>query len=220
MQEDLQVIDKVSKVLATATRTERGAEVVLSNGITLEVKAVPPMLVDALNAEYAPPDAPMWLNPDKGREEPNPNDPDWVRAVEKLENQRQDAVNNLVLAAGTKLKLPLPEGRVGPENDEWLEIVKLTAELTGKDIEVPTEPGIKRYLAWLRYYAIETGTDFGLVMNLVLELAGISEQEVTEALNKFRGDPVGSADSGLPTIGPGNNGHPNNRAGRRARQRN
>lgn len=218
MQEQIENLDKVEKALAAIKRTNHGAELTLSNGITLEIKAVPPMLVDALNAEFTPPDPPMWMNEQKGREEPNPDDPEYLQTIGRLEGARQDAVNNLILAAGTKLKLPLPEGREGPEGESWLELVKLTAELTGKDIEVPQE-GIKRYLAWLRYYAIESGTDFSLVMNLVLELAGISEREVLEAMNNFRGDEARGADPGIPTIGNGGNGNPSNRASRRARAR-
>lgn len=216
MNREIESIDAVSRAVERVKRVGRGAEFTLSNGIVLKIKSVPPFLVQAVQNEFKTPPPPKVMIEEKGREEENPNDPAYLRLLEELEEKQNLAINDLFLAAGTEV-LSVPDGYFKPEQDDWIAVVEFAQNITGTDIHVDRDNPIKRYLHWLRFYALETGADVALATRLPMELAGIREGEVDEVMDAFRSLPGRGAD----TIGPveaGNlNGHTANRAARRAR---
>lgn len=186
----------------------------LSNGIVLKVKAVPPYLVRQAATNVARPQPPkIKVREDRDIEEENPDDPEYQEALGKHAVQAAEAASDLMLMAGTEV-VSLPEGRVPPESDEWLELVKFVG------VEVDWDSKYGRYLAWLKFYAITTETDLALLLAAVGRGIGLGEKEVDEAVDSFRGGEVGGADNGVPPADPRDGDSvPPNRAGRRARSR-
>lgn len=216
MNKELESIDAVSRAIDRVKRVGRGATFELSNGIVLAIKSVPPFLVQAVQNEFKPPTPPKVMIEEKGREEENPNDPAYLRALEELSEKQDLAVNDLFLAAGTSV-VSVPEGYFKPEDDDWIAVVEFAQNITGTKIQIDRDDKVKRYLHWLRFYALETGGDIALATSLPMQLAGIREGEVDEVMDAFRSLPGRRADSEGGAETGSQNGHTANRAARRSR---
>lgn len=217
--DELEAIDAVSRAINRVTRHGRFAEFELSNGIVLKLKPVPPLLLQAINQEFVQPDPPVVYMEDKGRDEPNPNDPAYIKEVEALAAKQELAVHDLLLGVGTEVK-SVPEGYYPPESDNWIAQVEFARDLSGRFFKIEKDDTIRRYLCWLRFYALETGGDVALATGLPMQLAGIREGEIEEVVESFRGLPEwGANPDGSPEAGS-QNGDTANRATRRSRPRN
>jgi hypothetical protein len=166
----------------TAASTPAGIavpeRVKLSNGIELKIRKVPPLLLTRAQEQIAVPKVPESYIEAKGETEENPNHPDYLKAVEEYNNAVNMAALNAMLLTGTSFA-DAPEGIDKPEDSGWAE----TLDALG--IPVPTStPG--RYLAWLRYYALEDPMDMLEVMTAVGRVTGIAEADVLKAVEAFR----------------------------------
>lgn len=218
MNEELQAIDDASDAIEI-TRKGRFAEIKLHNGIVIGVKPLPPLLLQTIGAKFKTPDPPVVYMEEKGREEPNPNDPAYLQLLQVLEEQQELATQNLVLGAATHL-VSVPDGYDKPEDPGWKQSVEFAAELAGQTLDLDTSTPVKQYLCWLRFYAMETGADVALVQALPFQLAGIREGEVQAALESFHGISERGTDSEDPTPIRSEDGNTTNRAARRAGARN
>src|SRR3990167_5649715 len=80
-------------------------EVALSSGIVIGFKNVPPLLLSDAVARVVKPEPPKIVHEDKGGvEEPNPNDPDYVKALELWQTASTEAASNVALMVGTYVK--------------------------------------------------------------------------------------------------------------------
>jgi hypothetical protein len=218
MREEFESIDVVARAVDRITRHGRFADFELSNGIILTLKPVPPFLLQAVMGEFKDPEVPVVFMQEKGRDEPNPNDPEYIKAMEEVSAKQDKAINDFLLSVGTDVK-SIPEGYFPPESDEWIKQIEFASEISGANIYVDKENPIKRYLYWLRFYAIETGFDSAVINTIAYSLGGIREGEVQEVIDSFRSLPERRADTepAIETIGQ--NGHTANRADRRQRTR-
>lgn len=219
MNDHIEAVDAVSRALDRIKRTGTTAEFTLSNGIVLTIKSVPPYLAQAVQNEFKMPQPPKVYMEEKGREEENPNDPAFLREINEIAEKQQLATNDLYLAVGTAIK-SVPENMFGPDDDGWILQVEFASKLVGTDLHIEREDQIKRYLHWLRFYALETGGDIALATSLPIQLAGIREGEVEEVIESFRSLPQRGSDSESPTSIEHQNGNTDNRAARRGRPRN
>lgn len=216
MNREMESFDTVSHAVDRISRKGRFAEFTLTNGIVLSLKPVPPLLIQAVSQEFVTPDPPVVFIEEKGREEPNPNDPNYRRQLEKLDEDRNMATNNLVLAIGTSVKT-VPDGYYRPEQDEWIANIEFASKVAGKELKVDREDEIQRYLCWLRFYALESLGDMVLVQSLPTQLTGIREGEVDEVLESFLSLPERGTNNNGSTETGNKNGNTANRATRRAR---
>jgi hypothetical protein len=219
LSEEVEAIDVVARAVDRITRRGRLVDFELSNGIVLTIKSIPPLLLQAVNNEFQLPDAPKIYMEEKGREEENPHDPNYLKECQRITEQQDLAISDLILAIGTNVR-SVPDGYFPPESDDWIETVEFANRISGKPLTIDRDDVTKRYLFWLRFYALETGGDVALAQGLPMQLAGIREGEVEDVIDSFRGipewraDPEGSATSGSQ------NGDTANRAARRSRSRN
>lgn len=116
---------------------------------------------------------------DKDRVEENPNDPDYIRALQVHSIRQLELAVDVLLLLGTTL-LTRPDGEQGPEDSDWYE------RLTDLGLEVNIENKSQRYLSWLRMYALARDDDMSEVVAAVISRAGVSEVAVADALLAFR----------------------------------
>jgi len=218
LHDEMQAVDAVQRAADRVHRRGRFGDFELSNGIILGLKPVAPLLLNAVQEEFTPPDPPKVYMEEKGRDEPNPNDPAYLAEVERLSNEQSMAVNNMLLAAGTVCK-SVPEGYFAPEDEGWIEQIAMAGEVTGRPIEIHTDQKIKRYLCWLRYYALETNADIAILTSLIIQLGGITEGEVESAIESFRRLPERGPDTSSEIEAGNQNGNSANRASRRRSSR-
>lgn len=174
--------------------------VTLSNGIVLRMKPMPPLLLNAIANGIPEPDVPMLYVPEDDRHEANPNDPNYQKALNDRLTNISLRIIDATLSVGTEL-ISVPDNLVKPENDSWLNRIKLAGHIFDKESQE------ERYLAWLRFYAVETQADLNKINTIPLQLAGLQEAEVEEVINTFRGGEARGNDNGVSDEVIGTNGH-------------
>ena len=218
MNEEFERAELVARAVDRITKHGRFADFTLSNGIILTIKPVPPYLAQAVLNEFKEPEVPVVDMPEKGRKEPNPNDPEYLKAMQEHSEKQDKAINDLFLSIGTVVK-SIPEGYFPPDSDEWVKQVEFAGKIAGTNLKIDTTDSLKRYLFWLRFYAIETGSDAAILGSMAYIIGGIREGEVQEVIDSFRGVSERGADTELAPAPISENGHTANRADRRSRAR-
>lgn len=174
-----------SEMAANAVRKSRSRRkktdniVTLSTGVKLKCNKVPEWMVADIYDEFNKnrPPIPVYLNERKGREEPNPNDPDYLDALEDWELEVAMALNNALIISGTEIE-SIPEDMHGPDDEKWL------AKMRAMDRPVHNE--YLAYLQWIKYYAgPDAREDSGSILEVVGRLSGIRESDVETAVQRF-----------------------------------
>jgi len=173
--------------------------VTLGSGVVLRLKPVAPLLIRRAAANIPTPVVPKVFLEDKQREEENPDDPEYKRALQKYTEDVEEAGTLLMLAAGSEI-VSLPEGFDPPEGENWLpqveEILSYTGTADFSRDKMDTRIG--RYLVWLQYYALTSLEDLVRVLSTLADLSGVSEEAVAKAVSSFRGGTLGGTAEGLP----------------------
>lgn len=151
--------------------------ITLSTGVVLGVKKVNRSLLADIIARYSAPTIPTFYNADKGREEENPNDPEYVRKLQTYQTKLGNDINNAIILDGTEIE-SAPEGLELQDNPRWLRRMKL------KGYDIDSEDA--RYLYWVKFVAAQDDADFTLILNGVKRRMGILERDVRFAVDKIR----------------------------------
>lgn len=154
-------------------------------GYRLVLKPFPSLLVQRAVSQVPTPKMPVYMNDEKGREEPNPHDPEYRQALIQAAEQRGIVGIDCTLLFGVELIDPIPE------DDRWVRKLQFLG------VQVSDDP-IERELAFLKYVVFAHQDDISYVM----DESRVSGKKVTAAEETFPGDEAGSADSGVP-IDPG-----------------
>lgn len=169
----------VEEAKSRRKKAKRGGIIELSTGVRIKLTGVPPALLEDVVSRVEEPRVPMWFNPDKDREEPNPNDPDYIRALNEVERERSVAILEAVVLFGMELVDGLPE------DDSWLKKLRLmdrrgTFDMSGYDLddELDLEFLYKRYIA----LGME---DLAFVVSTV---SGVDEEDINKAREAFLDD--------------------------------
>lgn len=152
----------------------------LQNGVVLELKPVPPIAIREAALQKPPPQVPTVFIEDKGREEQNPNDPDYHKAMQQYAFDQLYRITDVLLLLGTGI-VSIPDDVFPVESDEWVE------QLAALAIDVPPfNNKYARYLSWLRLYAICSEYEVGYILGNVTAMSGVTEVEVQRAAASFR----------------------------------
>ena len=167
----------------TAAAQQNGAlpsELTLSNGIVLALRPIPPGIIERAIARLEKPKVPKITLQDKGVEEENPNDPDYLDAVAVRTSKVIETSTNVMLLVGTAIK-SIPDGLCGPD-DSWFD-----AEMMGYlGVEAEMKTKYDRYLSWLHLYGLACQEDVLEVLSAVTKMAGLGEEDVQAAVSRFR----------------------------------
>lgn len=185
--QDNRVYDLIDEVEAQATKKE-GNLITLSSGVVLKVRPVPPMILAKIDQKFPDPPMPMVRDEDRGRDIPNPQDPNYLNAVERNSNDKGSAIIDVLAGLGT-LPVSVPEGMYTYDQDDWIEPLEFVG------IEVPIK-GTGRYLAWLKYYVIRSGEDLALIAKRSAKSLGVPEEAVADAIAGFQDQQERRTDSG------------------------
>lgn len=182
MEEDhAQVVDAIEGAAAVAQAVESGpiTRLTLRCGAVLLFSPVSPLALREAAVTVVQPAVPIVRLTD-GRDEPNPNDPDYIAALDRFQNDQIFRVANVVMLMGTKLE-SVPEGVDKPEDEDWIEMLETLG------ITVPHATKHQRYLSWLRLYALRANDEVTAIIGNVVRLSGVTEVEVQRAASAFRG---------------------------------
>lgn len=160
--------------------------VTLSRGIRMKVVPIPPGLLEDILSSIEEPEVPMWYNPDKEREEPNPMDPEYIRARKRAEREQTVATMDTIALFGMELIDGLPG------DDSWirnLQFLEKRGRINLDDYDLDNE--LDREFLYKRYIALGA-KDFELVQRKVM---GLSEEEIEQVRQRtFPDDAEGDSD--------------------------
>jgi len=172
----------------TDVAKERGGQVdqpvTLSTGVRAYVRPVAASLIDEVTARIRDPDVPTWHNPDKDRDEPNPNDPAYLRGLEDANRQRGIAAIDALVMFGVDLVDGLPE------DDSWLAKLRYLEkrghlDLSSYDMDDQTD----LEFLFKRFVAVASPD-----IALISMRSGVQGEAVAQAARSFRGDDTRAAD--------------------------
>lgn len=165
---------------------------VASNGLRLRLRRVPQMVMTDAARRLKAPKPPRQFNEEKGREEENPSDPDFIDA---MRNYRYDlgmlAVNTYFIL-GTSVDGDLPPDVMPITSSEWADLL----QAVDPDIDIPPN-GPRRYLAWLKYHAMPDVDSSELLQQCQRYSGGTLEVDVAQAQASFRSEPTLHSDNGV-----------------------
>ncbi len=162
-------------VLDVVKEREKDDVRVLSTGVRARLHYVAGNTIGKVVSKVKDPKIPMWHNPDKDRDEENPNDPDYIVEVDKVNADRNEAIMDTLIILGCKLVDPLPP------DDEWLPDLQFLAKRTGLDLNIfdwddPQEKGF----VYKKYVALGARD-----LTELSKMAGITQEEVDIAVKSF-----------------------------------
>jgi hypothetical protein len=143
----------------------------LSTGVRAILTPVSASLIDEVTAKVKDPKVPMWINEDKGREEPNPGNPDYIAALADAERERGKAAMDALVMFGVDLVDGVPE------DDSWLKKLQFLKVVEDRD----DLSHMEREFAYKKFVAV-SAADIGKIT----ELSGISAEDVEDAEATFQ----------------------------------
>lgn len=153
-----------------------------TTGAKIEILTPPDRLIQALWRKYPEPRVPMIERKDGSRTalEPNPDDPEYIRAVNDRTLLINDGVERITLLKGIRI-LELPPDVPAFENDE--EFAEEFEDLMGYP---PATQRTARYLEWLSYRILPASSDMLDIQRVAFEIIGVDAEDVAAAEDSFR----------------------------------
>jgi hypothetical protein len=165
---------------AEATPIDEDRYYVASNGLRLVIKKVPLFLLRDAFLRLQEPKPPTIFIQEKGRSEENPSDPEYLLARSEYTNKMGSLGADILIMSGVTVD-SVPDDLEKPEDEGWAEIV---TDILGEGA-IP-EKGLRRRLAWLKYYALPGGELQELAMKVARVSGATMEADVSVALDSFR----------------------------------
>lgn len=159
--------------------------VFLSTGIRARIKPVPASLLDKVASHILDPDPPKQFLKEKGREEVNPFDPEYLRLKNDALTERGRATTEAMVMFGIELVDPIPP------NEEWLPPLRFLEKRGRLDLkEWNIEDEVERELLYKLFVAVAN-----VDIMLVSQASGVSLEEVEQAMRGFLSSEEQSTDS-------------------------
>lgn len=150
----------------------------LSTGIRVRFRGVSGSLIDEVRSRIEFPEVPRIFDEDKQRELENPNDPVYLREVERTETRRNLAATDAMILFGVELVDPVPE------DDDWVKRLKFV------NIEFDADDALTREFAYKKYVA------FGVSdIQKLLAASMVSQEGIKQAEASFPGAEEGRSDT-------------------------
>jgi hypothetical protein len=179
LQDAATIINAGRPAVAAAHEHRQMIMMETSRGDRLRLLPVSPNLVDEVTERVPVPQVPMWHNEDKGRDEPNPGDPEYQRLLTAYNRERGVTAVEAMMVFGVELIDGVPGFREGDTDTDrkWLR------RLAKLGIQVDTEDPDAVELAYIKYVAIASAAD----LQAMIRGVGLSEEAVQEATKTFQG---------------------------------
>lgn len=154
------------------------SEIVLGSGVKVKIIPVQAFLTQEAASSIPMPKPPLWNNPDKGRTEPNPFDPDYLQAVEKAQEEQTQAIMDTIIMFGVQLVDPVPP------TDGWLPQLRLMNKLGRISINsvlLDSQDPVELEFLYKRYMVI-TLED----MDVIAGLTNVRQEDIRAADANFQ----------------------------------
>ena len=172
--------DKVEKVVKAVEEAEQGERdnITLSTGVQLRIKSMPKHFIFQVTEKYKKPKVPLYFDESKGREEENPDDPDYIEAMQMYLAEIANASTDVAILRGSEI-VHIPDDVMGPDSDEF----KMELEVLGFGM---IDNSRARYLAWIKAIAAPTDADIETLFEEIGRMTGVTEADVAAAAEMFQ----------------------------------
>lgn len=158
-----------------SNRDEKDNIIVLPGGDKIKVIPVSATLIDEVVSRVEDPEVPMWRNPDKDRDEPNPNDPQYLREVAASERKRGIAAMDAMVMFGIELIDGVPP------TDKWLKKLKIMEKMGHVDLSAyDMEDPIDVEFLYKRFILSDAN-----LLNIIGRASGVASEDVQRAEKSF-----------------------------------
>jgi len=179
---------KATSAVREEAKVQDDGLITLSSGVVLHLleNLDPITLMNVMQRlEADRPEVPVTFVETLGREEQNPDDPDYLREVSTWENAYALEIIDVLILLGTEVHSVPKDVEKIPKDIEKLDGFKWLDKLRLLKVEVDkSEQGL--YLAWVKHVAVKSAEDMTKLMSRVKRLAGVSEADVDEASDTFQ----------------------------------
>ena len=152
--------------------------ITLATGDKVRLLPVSASLIDEVTSRVKEPEVPMWDNPDKGRPEPNPSDPNYLAELEDASRKRGVAGMDAMIMFGVDLVDGLPD------DDMWFKKLRLMERKGALDLSsYDLDDEIDKEFLYKRYIAVDVDT-----LGEIAKISGISSEDVATAEKSFPSD--------------------------------
>jgi len=157
----------------------------LSTGYFARVRPISYQLLYDARSVVKEPEVPMWHNEDKGTDEPNPNHPEYLSAMEQYQVDQLRAMADIMIMFGVDLVNEDGSALHAPEDNEWIDRLNLRAKLGLTEADLGAfdmENQTERDFVFKRYYAIGSPD----INKMVIATGMASEEDISKAEDSFR----------------------------------
>lgn len=171
---------------------DEGTPIKLSTGRGYAIfRPISTILITDAQATVKDPPVPTFFNEEKGREEENPNHPDYINAVNEAMVKRFFRVIDAVVLFGMTLCDEDGNESGLPEDSSWLKQLKFLEKRGSVDLsEFDLDDDFDLEFLFKRYIAVGNTE-----LTLLTSLSGVTEEEITRAEESFPGDAKRGANS-------------------------
>lgn len=168
-----------------AKQAKDGTPIKLSTGLGYAVfKPISTVLITEAQATVEDPPVPRWFNEEKGRDEENPNHPDYIRAVEKAAITRFFRVIDALVMFGMILTDDEGNETGVPKDATWLRQIQFLAKRGSVDLSgFDLDDEFDQEFLYKRYLAIGNAE-----IAILTRMSGISEEDIIQAEESFPGN--------------------------------
>lgn len=166
-----------------------------STGVTVKIRPVSRFLISQAQNNIRDPKPPIIMMEDKGRSEPNPNDPDYIAALIAAQLKRAEVVVDIILALGVEV-VSIGDTTIPLESDIWEQAIEVAG------LKVPTGEK-QRLAAWLKYIAVPVEEDLAHIITTAQRRVFTMEADVNDAAETFRSDEARTPNNGVSVSSTG-----------------
>jgi len=149
--------------------------IVERNGVRARFVAVPPGLIQDAQGRVENPVVPMWIDPDKDREMPNPTDPEYLRLMGVANNRRAAVIIDVMAMFGIELIDGVPD------YDTWGKRLRVLEKVGAIDLEwVNWDDEIDVEFVYKRYIFMQTAD-----MQAIGKKTGVPQAAISQAAGAF-----------------------------------
>lgn len=159
-------------------KKELGTIITTKTGVRIRIVPVAAHLLDDVMHEVKDPPVPTKYVEEKGREEEDPADRNYLKALADAEHERSVAASDALILFGVELMDGIPEDDTWLKKLKWLERRK-RVDLSGYDLndEMDLE------FVYKKYYVVSARD-----IPVVGTASGMSDEEIERAMRGFSGD--------------------------------
>ena len=173
-------LDQASQPVQVIEPVETVEYVTLSTGVVLHIRPIAPRIILQVLEKFKAPQVPVVYDKEKERSIENPQSPEYLKAMQKFQEEQGFAMLDACIALGTELHDMGDSGLSPIEQTDWID------ELEAAGLTFATDRPRIRYTMWIKAVVATREEDLLTIVRDGLLRSGVTQEDVSSALSSFR----------------------------------